>query len=346
MTYDAAMPAGASEIRFGLYDLLEARPGIGLDQLYRERFELIAAAEQGGLWGYHTTEHHLTPLDATPSPSLFLAAAAQHTSTIRLGSLVHVLPLYEPIRLAEELLMLDGLTGGRLEIGFGKGVSPPEQRLLGRDPDRRDEAMEQALEQMLAILRGEPHDGAPVPFRSVQQPLPPLWYAGNAHYAGQRNLHVVLGGAADRIIESAQIHKQTAAVTTDSTMRLNPDPVPTTAFSRHVLVGRDRERTRRRAIEAWKVYDSNIMTHFRRLEEPRASNPTLDGDGDLALELGLLAAGSPADVAANLLAVASCAPVDYSISSFCWGSLDHREAMESLQLFIDEVIPLVRGGLD
>jgi len=81
-------------IRFGLYDLVETRPGVGLDQLYRERFELISAAEEAGLWGYHTTEHHLNPLDATPSPSLFLAAAAQHTSKIRLGSLVHVLPLY------------------------------------------------------------------------------------------------------------------------------------------------------------------------------------------------------------------------------------------------------------
>ena len=198
LTYDEGMVEKAPAIRFGLYDLLEARPGIGLDRLYRERFELIAAAENAGLWGYHTTEHHLTPLDATPSPSLFLAAAAQHTSTIRLGSLVHVLPLYEPIRLAEELLMLDALTGGRLEIGFGKGVSSPEQRLLGRDPDEREANMGDVLEQVLSIFCGEPVDGAAVPFQPVQKPYPPLWYAGNADYAGRHNLHVVLGGSADR----------------------------------------------------------------------------------------------------------------------------------------------------
>jgi alkanesulfonate monooxygenase SsuD/methylene tetrahydromethanopterin reductase-like flavin-dependent oxidoreductase (luciferase family) len=335
----------AGGLRFGLYDLMEMRPDVGLDQLYRERFELIAAAEQAGFWGYHTTEHHLSPLDATPSPGLFLAAAAQHTSTLRLGSLVHVLPLYEPVRLAEELLMLDGLTGGRLEIGFGKGISPPEQRMLGRDPDRRDAAMEAVLEPVLAILRGEPYDGAPIPFTPVQQPHPPLWYAGNADYAGRRNLHVVLGGSAGRIIENAHHHKAVAAEHAGEPGRLNLDPVPTTAFSRHVLVDRDGDRGRRRAIEAWKVYDDNILTHFRRLGEPRRSNPTLDGDGELAIEQGLLAAGSPDDVAANLLAVAAHSPVDYSVASFCWGSLDHAEAMASFELFVDEVMPRVQRGL-
>ena len=345
LTYDEGMVEKAPAIRFGLYDLLEARPGIGLDRLYRERFELIAAAENAGLWGYHTTEHHLTPLDATPSPSLFLAAAAQHTSTIRLGSLVHVLPLYEPIRLAEELLMLDALTGGRLEIGFGKGVSSPEQRLLGRDPDEREANMGDVLEQVLSIFCGEPVDGAAVPFQPVQKPYPPLWYAGNADYAGRHNLHVVLGGSADRIIENANLHKQTAAAHANSPRRLNPDPVPTTAFSRHVLVGADSDSARRRAIESWKAYDHNITTHFRRIGEPRESNPTLDGDGALAIEQGLLAVGDPDDVAANLLEVAAHSQVDYSLASFCWGSLDHAEAMASFELFVTEVIPRVQAAL-
>lgn len=339
------MAENVPALRFGLYDLMEARPGVGLDRLYRERFELIATAEAAGLWGYHTTEHHLTPLDATPSPSLFLAAAAQHTSTIRLGSLVHVLPLYEPVRLAEELLMLDGLTGGRLEIGFGKGISPPEQRLLGRDPDERDANMRAVLEPVLAILRGEPYGGAEIPFRPVQRPHPPLWYAGNADFAGRHHLNVVLGGAADRIVENAHHHKAVATEHAHDPDRLNADPVPTTAFSRHVLVGSDGDRVRRRALEAWRAYDHNITTHFRRLGESRASNPTLDGDGELAMELGLLAAGTPDEVAANLLTVASEAPVDYSLASFCWGSLDHGEAMSSLELFVTEVIPRVRAGL-
>jgi len=332
-------------IRFGLYDLVETRPGVGLDQLYRERFELISAAEEAGLWGYHTTEHHLNPLDATPSPSLFLAAAAQHTSKIRLGSLVHVLPLYEPVRLAEELLMLDALTGGRLEIGVGKGVSSPEQRLLGRDPDNSDRRMEEIFDQVVAILQGVPVDGAPIPFRPIQQPHPPFWYAGNADYAGRRNLNVVLGGSAERVIESAHHHKATAAAHRNDPARVNPDPVPTTGFTRHVLVDVDGERARRRAAESWQVYDHNITTHVRRLGEQRQSNPTLDGDGERAMELGLLAAGNPDDVAANLLAVASHSPVDYSMISCCWGSLDHREAMASFELFVTEVIPRVNAGL-
>jgi alkanesulfonate monooxygenase SsuD/methylene tetrahydromethanopterin reductase-like flavin-dependent oxidoreductase (luciferase family) len=155
----------------------------------------------------------------------------------------------------------------------------------------------------------------------------------------------VLGGPADRIVEAARTHKSIAAAHLDDPRRVNPDPVPTTAFSRHVLVGIDRDKARRRAIECWRVYDHNITTHFRRLGEPRQSNPTLDGDGGQAIELGLLAAGSPDEVAANLLEVATRAPVDYVVASFCWGALDHAEAMSSFELFVTEVIPLVRAGL-
>ena len=147
------------------------------------------------------------------------------------------------------------------------------------------------------------------------------------------------------MIESAHHHKATAAAHRNGPARVNPDPVPTTGFTRHVLVDVDGERARRRAAESWQVYDHNITTHVRRLGEQRQSNPTLDGDGERAMELGLLAAGNPDDVAANLLAVASHSPVDYSMISCCWGSLDHREAMASFELFVTEVIPRVNAGL-
>jgi hypothetical protein len=68
------------------------------------------------------------------SPSLFLAAAASRTKRIRLGPLVYLLPLYEPLRLAEEICMLDQLSNGRLEVGVGRGVSPYELGCFGVDP--------------------------------------------------------------------------------------------------------------------------------------------------------------------------------------------------------------------
>src|ERR1700745_2259468 len=96
-----------------------------------ERLELIEAYDRLGFYAYHLAEHHGTPLSITPSPHLFLAAASQRTSSLRLGTLVTVFPLYHPVRLIEEVCMLDQLTGGRLDLGMGRGISPVETGFFG-----------------------------------------------------------------------------------------------------------------------------------------------------------------------------------------------------------------------
>ena len=70
-----------------------------------------------------------------PSPNVFLAAVAQRTRRLRFGPLVYALPLHHPLRLIEEICMLDQMSGGRLDIGFGRGSSPIELALYGVDPD-------------------------------------------------------------------------------------------------------------------------------------------------------------------------------------------------------------------
>jgi alkanesulfonate monooxygenase SsuD/methylene tetrahydromethanopterin reductase-like flavin-dependent oxidoreductase (luciferase family) len=65
---------------------------------------------------------------------VFLAAAAQRTKKLRLSPLVYILPIHHPVRLAEEICMLDNLSGGRLEYGVGRGASPHEIEALGIEP--------------------------------------------------------------------------------------------------------------------------------------------------------------------------------------------------------------------
>jgi alkanesulfonate monooxygenase SsuD/methylene tetrahydromethanopterin reductase-like flavin-dependent oxidoreductase (luciferase family) len=71
-------------------------------------------------------EHHATPLNMVPVPGVYLGALARATKRMRLGPLVYLLPLYSPLRLIEEISMLDHLSNGRLEVGIGRGVSPFE----------------------------------------------------------------------------------------------------------------------------------------------------------------------------------------------------------------------------
>ena len=103
-------------MEFGVFDHLDLgeRPH---ERFYRERLEIVEAYERAGFHSYHVAEHHLTPLGMAPSPSVFLAAVAQRTKRLRFGPMVYVAPLYHPLRLLEEICMLDQMSGGRLEIG-------------------------------------------------------------------------------------------------------------------------------------------------------------------------------------------------------------------------------------
>jgi alkanesulfonate monooxygenase SsuD/methylene tetrahydromethanopterin reductase-like flavin-dependent oxidoreductase (luciferase family) len=94
--------------------------------------EFAVLAEELGFDGVTLTEHH-APLMTCPSPHLLLAAAAVRTSRIRLGTAVTVLPLYRPIRVAEEAGTLDLLSGGRFELGLGRGVPGEAQFAAGRN---------------------------------------------------------------------------------------------------------------------------------------------------------------------------------------------------------------------
>ncbi len=119
-------------MKFGVFDHMDDA-GLPLGQLYADRLQLVEAYDRAGLRGYHLAEHHSTPLGCAASPGLFLAAAAQRTRTLRFGPLVYLLPFYHPLRLIEEICMLDQMSGGRLELGVGRGVSPFETKAYGLD---------------------------------------------------------------------------------------------------------------------------------------------------------------------------------------------------------------------
>jgi glycosyltransferase involved in cell wall biosynthesis len=141
-------------LEFGLFDWLDENPtSARTADTYEQRLRVLRYADEAGFWGYHLAEHHGTPLGTAPSPGLFLSAAAQHTRRIRLGPLVYLLPLYDPVRLTQEICMLDHLTRGRLELGVGRGASPYELALFNVTPDETRAMYAEALEIILQGLR-------------------------------------------------------------------------------------------------------------------------------------------------------------------------------------------------
>src|SRR5919206_1183770 len=170
-----------ADIHFGIFDWLD-ESGRGIGTTYEERLRMLELADRSGFYGYHLAEHHATELSTVPSPNLFLAAAAQRTRRLRLGPLSVILPLYNPLRLLEEICMLDQLSQGRLEVGIGRGSSPYEGLRFGvkRDESRAmfDEALD-VLVQGLSTGKITHHgkyfqyDQVVTFLRPAQQPYPP-----------------------------------------------------------------------------------------------------------------------------------------------------------------------------
>src|SRR4051812_13123547 len=176
----------AGQLRFGIFDHIDDA-GAPLAQLYEDRLRLAELYDRAGFYAYHCAEHHGTPLGLAPSPAVWLASLAQRTRRLRLHAMVFVLPLYDPLRLIEEICMLDQLSEGRLGVGIGRGVSPLETGFFGVDEDEGRARYEEALEVIRAGLQSETlsfegryyrYDRVPMtlqPLQPLQQPHPPLW---------------------------------------------------------------------------------------------------------------------------------------------------------------------------
>ena len=109
---------------FGLFHLFEATGQRSEYEMVGEQFALMQAAEDLGFSSVSAAEHHFSGYGICPSPAIALAAAAQITKRMRLGTGIVVLPFHNPIRAAEELAFVDLISGGRLDVGFGRGYRP------------------------------------------------------------------------------------------------------------------------------------------------------------------------------------------------------------------------------
>lgn len=122
---------------------------------YRQAIELFVWAEELGYdSGWVIQRHFRQGNEHVSSPLLLLAAIAQHTSRIRLGTGVLVLPLEDPLKVAEDAATLDVLSGGRLELGIGAGPFPGAWEAFGRDLENRHRAWEDSVARLHSVLEG------------------------------------------------------------------------------------------------------------------------------------------------------------------------------------------------
>jgi natural product biosynthesis luciferase-like monooxygenase protein len=173
-------------VKFGMLHLFESPMGRSEEQLVCEQIELMEAAEDLGFDSVWPAEHHFSEYGFCASPALSLAAIARRTRRIRLGSGVVVLPFNHPVRVAEDYAMLDLLSGGRVELGVGRGYQPVEFRGYGVDPAHSREIFDESIEIIRRAWTRErlDFDGKHYRFEDVevrpkplQKPHPPIWLA-------------------------------------------------------------------------------------------------------------------------------------------------------------------------
>jgi alkanesulfonate monooxygenase SsuD/methylene tetrahydromethanopterin reductase-like flavin-dependent oxidoreductase (luciferase family) len=171
----------------GIFDHLDRRD-MPLADFYDLRLRLLEKYDAAGFYSYHLAEHHATPLGLAPVPGLFLAAATQRTRRIRLGPCVYCLPLYNPLRLIEEVCMLDQLSRGRFDFGVGRGIVPYEMAFFNLHHLETEDIYRETLEIVLQGLTRDvlDHRGPKYVYRKVpmilkplQKPHPPLWVAAS-----------------------------------------------------------------------------------------------------------------------------------------------------------------------
>jgi alkanesulfonate monooxygenase SsuD/methylene tetrahydromethanopterin reductase-like flavin-dependent oxidoreductase (luciferase family) len=336
-------------LSFGIFDHLDD-DGSELGPFLEQRLRLVELFEWAGFYGYHLAEHHATPLGRAPSPSVFLAAASQRTHRIRLGPLVYVLPLHHPLRLYEEICMLDHLSGGRLMLGVGRGGALLEHQRYGIDPTLAPAMYHEAFEVLMRAAEAEVLDFEGkffrykdylVQARPVQRPHPPVWYgAPNAEaiaWAAPRAVNVVSLGPAERAraISDRYRHEWKAMGRADADL-------PKIGITRHIVVADTNTDAERIAAEAYSRWRNGMDFLWRRSNVDFTLKDIYPKDFAGLQAIGNGIAGSPATVRDYVARLQKETGINYLLGQMVFGTMSFEQADHSIRLFASEVMPAFR----
>ena len=345
-------------MRFGFFDQLPCADTDSERQRYRD---LLAQIELGDALGFDTVWlgelHFSRAFSILADPLMVLAAAAQRTTRIRLGTAVTLLPLHNPVKIAEEAATADILSGGRLEFGVGRGTAPIHYAGYDVPQEESRERFEEALDFILQAWTHETFSFQGKFFRAreltviprpVQTPHPPVRIAANSPdtfpIAARRRLPIFatpLINPPDKLREGLAVYRQALAAGTEADAAL--------AFPVHVSTSRAQAR---------QECEPNLVRFFREAAE--RLRPLHDGDiksfeafrqvvarmervkyEDIDREMGVF--GDPQYCVERVHALRRDYGMDEFIGYFNQGgTMDHAMVRQSMTLFAREVLPHCR----
>ena len=344
-------------MRFGLFFLMQRDPEWSEEAVYASDLEQMEAAEALGYDAVWIAEHHFNDYGLCPYPAVLAARVAARTTNLRLGMGVSLLPLHHPVAVAEQLAVLDQVSGGRVDVGVGRGGTLQDYQTFGVERADARARVDEGLDLMTRAWSGERFsfqgrfhavENLRVTPKPLQRPHPPLFIAANSedsvHFAARRGLPTL----SSFFVPGAELRRRLdlyrAEAATAGHGAAVDGLIDASWGMRVVLVAPSRE-------EALRVAEYPFMCYQERLARVRSADTggALPDTFDRSLvrvrpfmdyiEQDMALIGSPADVAAGLRRYAEQTSYRRVLLLMSMAGLPTKAALTSMDLFAREVMP-------
>ncbi len=337
-------------MRFGAHYLPTYVPKLDgpTPQFYARMFEQMDLLDELGYDDVWVTEHHFDEYGGTlPDPPTFLAAVARTTSRIHLGVAVSVLPLRNPLQIAESYAMVDVISNGRLEFGLGRGSTPKEFESFGVPRDDTGIRMRESLEVIRQAWAEDAvhssgdalsYEGVRVLPRPVTRPHPPIWVGASRsddtfRWAGEQGFHLMTLPymyEPDVLQHWIGIYRQAMDAS-------GHDPSRREILGKfHIYVSESLTRARAEATEYLENYRLIAEARNTREGNRRPGNPT---DLEDQVARGNIIAGDPARCIEIIERWRDLLGLTTISGTFYFGGMPHELALENIRLFAAKVMP-------
>lgn len=350
-------------MKFGMLHLFESPGERSEHQMIDEQLALMEAAEGYGYDSLWSAEHHFSEYGVCGSPALNLAAVARTTTRIRLGTGIVVLPLHNPVRVAEDYAMLDQLSGGRLEFGIGRGYQPVEFEGFGVDQTRSRELFDESIDVIMRCWKedrlnyeGKYHQFKDVEVRPkpLQKPHPPIWMAAlseeSFEKAGRLGFNLLLspvfGGSLQGARDRIDRYRETLAKS-----GFDPSTREVGALVMN-YAGKTQE-------EAREQFANPVIWYFRTFGKyvaPKLGQPPIEGyewytqirdlagavEWETLVDHGAVICGEADFVTERLAELQEITGVDHLLSWTRLGGMENELVLSHMERMRDSVMPALR----
>ena len=335
-------------MRFGIFQSAQWPEGSSQQQRLRDAIEQSVLAEELDFDSVFMTEHHFSRHGIVPDSLAMLSYIAARTERIRLGTAVSVLPLHDPVRLAESAALFDVLSGGRFEFGIGRGYQWGEFDGFARSLDDRAARFDECIAVILRVwAEGGPitHDGQYWQYRNanpqpqpLQKPHPPIWMAtvsdDGFELCVEHDWGVMLPQAVPLEIVAKWVSSYRAAFERHG----KPFDPSKLLLARGLHVGNDDDSA---YAEFGPPYHEFLELARKVAESPDGDSSPMPFGAEGLNETAVL--GGPELCIEKLQAIRELG-IEYVIFFSNMGGLEHALVMESMRRFAASVMPRFRDA--